>query len=91
MSRPYQEHELSNGTRDVLRFFTYKHLPPHLQETSKMFHDLAWKLALQTPPSRELEKSLDRLLEAKDAAVRAKVQTPGFGALFVDYRKDNPA
>ena len=42
----------------ILQFFAYAHLPPHLQAVSKPFGDLAYDL-------------VDKLLEAKDAAVRA--------------------
>ena len=57
----------------VLKYFDYGHLPPHMQETSKLFHDLACKVAEQSPYSRETTVALRKLLEAKDAAVRAKL------------------
>lgn len=56
---------------DILRFFKYDHLPEKLQTISKPFGDLARHLATTLAPSRELDKALDRLLESKDAAVRA--------------------
>lgn len=55
---------------DILRFFSYAHLPPHLAEASKPFCDLAGRLA-ELPPSEQRDLALQRLLEAKDAAVRA--------------------
>jgi hypothetical protein len=55
----------------VLKFFSYKHLPEHLQEISKDFADLATKTAERAPDSQETTVALRKLLEAKDAAVRA--------------------
>lgn len=60
----------------LLRFFAYDHLPSHLQEVSKLFHDLAHKLAedLDTydiGAGAQLNRSLQKLLESKDCAVRA--------------------
>lgn len=60
----------------VLRYFTYEHLPEHLQAISRPFCLLALTVAntaLDGANERELAKALDRLLEAKDAAVRAVV------------------
>ncbi len=55
----------------MLQFFTYEHLPPHLQVVSKPFGELA-KLLVETLPSNpERTAGLRKLLEAKDCAVRA--------------------
>lgn len=60
------------ATEGVLQYFEYEHLPAHLQEVSKPFGDLARDLAEKlTGP--ELTVALRKLLEAKDAAVRAAV------------------
>ena len=53
------------------KFFSYTHLPPRLQEVSKPFCELAGRIRATIKPSRERDKALDKLLEAKDAAVRA--------------------
>lgn len=58
---------------DIMQFFSYSHLPPHLAEVSKPFAELASVLQSTLPDNRERAKALDRLLEAKDAAVRARV------------------
>jgi hypothetical protein len=58
-------------TEMLEKFFRFAHLPPKLQEVSKPFCLLAEDLVGRLPPSRERTKALDRLLEAKDAAVRA--------------------
>lgn len=55
----------------VLRFFAYAHLPPPLQEVSKPFCDLAKTVAERAPDNQETTVALRKLLEAKDAAVRA--------------------
>jgi len=56
----------------VLQFFRYEHLPPHLQEVSKKFSDLAYEVA-ELPDNPEVAVSLRSLLAARDAAVRAVV------------------
>lgn len=55
----------------ILKFFSYEHLPPHLQETSRPFCDLAGWMADHCKPGAELSAGLRKLLEAKDCAVRA--------------------
>lgn len=58
----------------VLRFFAYDHLPEHLQAISKPFSDLATQVAdrsLNGADGPETTVALRKLLEAKDAAVRA--------------------
>jgi hypothetical protein len=57
----------------IQQFFAYSHLPPHLQETSKPFGDLATLLVDTLPRNPERSVALRKLLEAKDAAVRAKL------------------
>lgn len=54
----------------LLKFFSYKHLPPKLQEVSKPFCDLAERVA-DLPQNAETTVALRKLLEAKDCAVRA--------------------
>lgn len=58
----------------LLRWFEYEHLPEHLQTTSRKFHALAHGLVDEIMPNAELTVALRKLLEAKDAAVRAKLQ-----------------
>jgi hypothetical protein len=55
----------------VLKFFSYSHLPPKLQEVSKSFSELAQQVAERAPDNQETTVALRKLLEAKDAAVRA--------------------
>lgn len=54
----------------ILRYFQFRHLPAHLQDVSRPFAALALRL-LALPPSAERTVALRKLLESKDAAVRA--------------------
>lgn len=64
----------SNPSSDpILQFFAYGHLPPHLQERSRPFGDLAAHIVDTLPRNPERTVALRKLLEAKDAAVRAAV------------------
>ncbi len=55
---------------NLLQFFSYDHLPAHLQEISKPFAELATKLD-ELPPNPETTTAFRKLLESKDCAVRA--------------------
>jgi hypothetical protein len=55
----------------VLRFFHYLHLPPTLRAASAPFCALARHIVDGTPRNAERTVALRKLLEAKDAAVRA--------------------
>lgn len=55
------------------QFFEFAHLPAHLQEVSRPFGELAALLISTLPRNPERTVALRKLLEAKDAAVRAKL------------------
>ena len=55
----------------VLRFFHYAHLPQELQARSKPFCDLARIIVDSAPRNPERTVALRKLLEAKDANIRA--------------------
>lgn len=57
----------------ILQFFAYAHLPPHLQAVSAPFGELATTIVATLPANEERRVALRKLLEAKDAAVRALV------------------
>lgn len=57
----------------ILQFFHYSHLPEALRERSKPFCDLARQIISATPRNPERTVALRKLLEAKDANVRAFV------------------
>lgn len=54
-----------------MQFFAYAHLPPHLQVVSAPFGILAAQICETLPRNAERSTALRKLLEAKDAAVRA--------------------
>lgn len=66
-----KESDLHPNVKHILQFFTYNHLPEHLQEISGPFCKLAWNLAHMLPGNAETTVALRKLLEAKDAAVRS--------------------
>jgi hypothetical protein len=55
----------------VLQFFACGHLPDRLKDVVRPFRDLATQCADRAPQSQETTVCLRKLLEAKDAAVRA--------------------
>ena len=85
----------------ILRFFRYEHLPAHLQAQSLPFHQLAHLLVATLPRNPERTVALRKLLEAKDAAVRAalpelteepplpsNVETDSCGRAYVPWPKE---
>lgn len=66
--------DLGSGEH-IEQFFAYDHLPPHLKSVSAPFAEMA-NFVLTLPKNPERDKALLKLLEAKDAAVRAKVAKP---------------
>jgi hypothetical protein len=60
----------------VAQFFAYAHLPPHLRSVSRMFALLAVDIIQSCPRNPERTVALRKLLEAKDAAVRAALAKP---------------
>lgn len=57
----------------IMKYFAYEHLPVHLQEVSKPIGDIAKTFDASLPDSDEKAAGLRKLLEAKDALVRAKL------------------
>lgn len=57
----------------ILRHFHFAHLPDDLRATSVKFYELAWFIISVVPRNAERTVVLRKLLEAKDAAVRANV------------------
>lgn len=57
----------------ILPFFSYGHLPERQAEVLRIFHDAALSLLTQGLNGPELTTALRKLLEAKDAAVRASL------------------
>lgn len=63
------------AVKSMLQFFEYAHLPAHLQAASRPFCELAKTIATG-PQNAETTVALRKLLEAKDAAVRAVIFKP---------------
>ena len=61
----------------LLRFFAWQDLPAHLQVISRPFGQLAGQLVTNLTPSAERTVALRKLLESKDAAVRAALPPEG--------------
>lgn len=57
----------------ILQYFDYRHLPPGLASVSREFARLAFSIA-DNAQGPEATVALRKLLEAKDAAVRASKQ-----------------
>ena len=62
---------MNTSISHVLKFFDHGHLPVHLQAIVAPFYSLAYQVANRSPDNQELTVALRKLLEAKDAAVRA--------------------
>ena len=63
----------------MLQFFTFDHLPAHLQTVSRAFSELANEIVETLPRNPERTVALRKLLEAKDCAVRAVLYTDSGG------------
>lgn len=61
----------------MMKWFEFGHLPEHLQVVSSFFWDLACQLCATVEAGPERTVALRKLLEAKDAAVRAKLNPGG--------------
>lgn len=55
----------------IMQFFAWAHLPDYLADVSAPFGDLADQIIKTLPRNPERTVALRKLLEAKDAAVRA--------------------
>ncbi|UNH40944.1 hypothetical protein [Moellerella wisconsensis] len=60
-------------TSPIMEFFKYEHLPERLKAISKPICDLAIQMDETLPESAEKSVGLRKLLEAKDALVRASL------------------
>jgi hypothetical protein len=72
------------GVRDALQWLTFRHLPESLQPFSALFYEAADALlGVVGVDSPELTTALNKLIEAKDSAVRAgiKAQTGRAGSV----------
>ena len=61
---------------EAMRLFDYDHLPPHLQDHSKRFAQLAESLVTALPDDPVLTTALWRLWESKNCAVFLAARGP---------------
>lgn len=66
-------------TEHIMQFFEYAHLPESLQKVAQPFTSLAHIIVGSLPQNPERTVALRKLLEAKDAAVRARIAAPTVG------------
>lgn len=64
---------MSDPVEHIMQFFAFAHLPLHLQEISRPFSEHADRIIATLPRNPERTVALRKLLESKDAAVRALV------------------
>lgn len=62
---------ISDEPNPIMRYFQFNHLSLDLQGVSREFATLAWLIEDSLPNGPEKSVALRKLLEAKDAAVRA--------------------
>ncbi|MEU0306867.1 hypothetical protein [Streptomyces cyaneofuscatus] len=80
-------HPAPSGLPPILRYFDFTHLPEPLLSVSMPFSELAYRLNTMLPPGPETTVALRKLLESKDAAVRAALDMPSRG----DGRHGDPS
>jgi len=74
LTEPTKENNVEQETKNpIMKYFEYKHLPEKLQKISKPICDLAIQMEQELPDSIEKDVGLRKLLEAKDALVRASI------------------
>ena len=64
----------SKAEHQLMQFFSFSHLPEHLQDVSSRFYRLAEYIQTALPAGSEQTTALRKLIEAKDCAVRARIQ-----------------
>jgi hypothetical protein len=81
---------IPGGLDNLLSYFEFSHLPPHLQSVSKEFHTIAHLMVNRLTDSDEFRTGLRKLLEAKDCMVRAAMlnDTPKTPMMRVEVRAD---
>lgn len=60
---------------NLIEYFEFSHLPPHLQKISKPFSELANFMMIALNNDSESTTMMRKLLEAKDCAVRSAVRS----------------
>lgn len=73
----YESKRVPYGPSPILRYFEFEHLPDDLRAVSRHFAVLAKWVDDELSAGAEKSTALRKLLEAKDAAVRAALETRG--------------
>lgn len=68
--------KIANTEEHIIQFFAWEHLPEHLASVSQHFASVAEFVVNTLPRNPERTVALRKLLEAKDAAVRARMAKP---------------
>lgn len=63
------------GVVTALAWLAFSHLPKRLQDFSRPFYQTAVELIIECKDSAELTTALNKLVEAKDWAVRAGIRS----------------
>lgn len=61
-------------SENIMKYFSFDHLPPHLQDVSRNFFNLANYVEKTMPNCSQKNLALQKILEAKDCAVRCNVK-----------------
>ena len=80
---------LHPAIQQILQYFTYSHLPQHLQDVSYGCCELAQQMADSLPQGPELTAGLRKLLEAKDCFVRAALSRVQGGPPVIEGPKES--
>jgi hypothetical protein len=76
MSEPHSYAERHPSTRQIMKYFSFSHLPAHLADISRVIAEVAHKMVMALPDGPELTAGLRKLLEAKDCFVRHAADNP---------------
>jgi len=60
----------------LIKYFEFAHLPEKLRYISQFFQVMAQRIDMNLPDGLMKDVALQRLLESKDAAVRAALELP---------------
>ena len=71
------------------RWFATEHLPASLADIVTMYRDLVVRLLAHTAPGSEQTTAIRKLLESKDAAVRARIELGESLTSLPDQSKSN--
>lgn len=62
----------------MLKWFEFEHLPPELSEVCMFYNHLVHKICSKASPSAERTVAMRKLLESRDSAVRAILDSAGY-------------